>query len=954
MGPSKKGFRLTTRARLRRWLFYSRRTLRQRARRAARPATMPLLAMFVLLPALVIGNALTARAANGTMLAAGVTFPFNGVWLDGTTAGHYWDASGGAGMCRIDASATGQTGFVENASTCDVQSKKPTQAVVGPRNADGTYYVYLADMSSKSGGPVRVTFDPTADNGNGLIVPGSGLLVGGLDTVGFFADANSNFKNSSVTLGPCNHSNTNPVVENTSTGPCLALYLGFERSKKIERINWVDKPINQQSIEDISQTADRRKGVRFGIATFKNSDGTSDLYIDELGGIGVSRLKDIATCPPNVNGQGGCGAAVVPQIGTFFPQGIAVQTDANGTGQSLYIADTPRIGGSTVLRYTPSTGFQDIISSAVPAYQSLLSSGETVTTYQFIQGLALNPHTGDLFIGDDPTFAILVNPPLARGHLWMVPANATPDCVGSLLNSCPVPAAPSQVVASLYGYGVTAPKGGAVFLPSADGGHLWVGDHAQGFCRLDQVPGTSLHAVNPSACDDGNALGSSGQAVYDDTVNADGTHFVYVAQNDHLNVGIWRFTYDLNADNGAGMVRNPPVLMAPNAGLDGNKANGLALGPCAANAPTTCKHALYVGGLLDGFIRRVNNPEDDPRIQTVQLVAMTTDQKGGVVGRGINGSMGMIGDDLYLPENLGFTVVHNIGQCPTVSAAGTAVCPTTPLRIGQFGFIFGAGIATDPDPTHSTAGLVYASVSPGAANATIYQYDVATGTARVFTTQGQMPAPGTADATVYCTLICTRPGDPVIPPGALAPFNFAQGLYVDPNSGGLFVTDDRLAGTRGGRGHVWVTPFVPFPAPPPGSPTPTPTATSAPSTVCVVNVSVPSLAGGMTEWMQLTQTAPGSITAHWTIPAPQSAALAIYAGNPFVGQLDPVATGLKGKPLAVQNASNTTSFSIATTAQPAGTYTVQFFNGGGAIPATSGTVGFTNLVAGPACPTQFP
>jgi len=316
--------------------------------------------------------------------------------------------------------------------------------------------------------------------------------------------------------------------------------------------------------------------------------------------------------------------------------------------------------------------------------------------------------------------------------------------------------------------------------------------------------------------------------------------------------------------------------------------------------------------------------------------------------------MGMIGDDLYLPENLGFTVVKNIGQCPTVTAAGTAVCPSTPLPIGQFGFIFGAGIATDADPTHSTAGLVYASVSPGAASATIYQYDVASNTARVFTTQGQMPALGTADATVYCTLTCTRPDDPAIPLGGRAPFNFAQGLYVDPNSGGLFVTDDRLAGARGGRGHVWVTPFVPFPALPPGSPTPTPTATAAPSTVCVVSVSVPSLAGGMTEWMQLTQTAPGAITARWTIPAPQSAALAIYAGNPFAGQPDPVAAGLKGKPLAVQNASNTTSFAVATTSQPAGTYTVQFFNGAGAIPATSGTVGFTNLVAGPACPTQFP
>ena len=50
-------------------------------------------------------------------------------------------------------------------------------------------------------------------------------------------------------------------------------------------------------------------------------------------------------------------------------------------------------------------------------------------------GLAINPHNGDLFIGDDPTFAILVNPPLAKGHVFTIKADATgavpADCVGT-------------------------------------------------------------------------------------------------------------------------------------------------------------------------------------------------------------------------------------------------------------------------------------------------------------------------------------------------------------------------------------------------------------------------------------------------------------------------------------------------------------------------------------------
>src|SRR6185436_16315076 len=141
-----------------------------------------------------------------------------------------------------------------------------------------TYFVYLADMSSKSGGPVRVVYNPNADPaapggpGRGAIVAGSGTLLGGLNTVGFFADSAGNFKNSSVALGPCNDSSSGAIAD---TG-CKALYLGFERSKMIERINHVDQPVAQQSIETISKTTDPRKGVRFGIGMFHNTNGTDD------------------------------------------------------------------------------------------------------------------------------------------------------------------------------------------------------------------------------------------------------------------------------------------------------------------------------------------------------------------------------------------------------------------------------------------------------------------------------------------------------------------------------------------------------------------------------------------------------------------------------------------------------------------------------------------------------
>jgi hypothetical protein len=142
--------------------------------------------------------------------------------------------------------------------------------------------------------------------------------------------------------------------------------------------------------------------------------------------------------------------------------------------------------------------------------------------------------------------------------------------------------------------------------------------------------------------------------------------------------------------------------MAPNAGLDGDKANGLALGPCKPGAPATCKHSLYVGGLLDGFIRRINNPEDDPRVQTVDVVAMTTDQRAGVLGRGINGSMGMIGDDLYPPENQGFTVVKGISACPTSGQ----VCPTIPPAGSAEATVYCTTTCTRPvDPANPPGGF---------------------------------------------------------------------------------------------------------------------------------------------------------------------------------------------------------------------------------------------------------
>ena len=98
-----------------------------------------------------------------------------------------------------------------------------------------------------------------------------------------------------------------------------------------------------------------------------------------------------------------------------------MQNDAAGNGKFIYVADSPNDTQATVLRYNIASGQQDVVASSVDPYDSLLNPGQTVTTFNFITGLIVNPHNGDLFIGDDPTFAILVNPPTNKGHLFKIP-----------------------------------------------------------------------------------------------------------------------------------------------------------------------------------------------------------------------------------------------------------------------------------------------------------------------------------------------------------------------------------------------------------------------------------------------------------------------------------------------------------------------------------------------------
>jgi hypothetical protein len=379
--------------------------------------------------------------------------------------------------------------------------------------------------------------------------------------------------------------------------------------------------------------------------------------------------------------------------------------------------------------------------------------------------------------------------------VWKLPsayASAT-ACNGTTVTTACVdalgaPGIPAQIApppslakpATLVSWGQTSPHGLA-WMPGQLGGHLWIADHTQGLCRLDPAPDhLDLFATNPTFCDPMGTIGSPGQPVYDVTPNGDGTHFLYVPDQAVKSPGLWRLTFNPATETIAN-----PVLMAPGAGLDNNKLDGVAMGPDGN---------LYAGGLKNGFIYRLKNPRGDPASMAVDIIGTTTDN------RGINGTIGFLGNDLYLPENKGAGVITNAVGC-ALASTNFVPCQSTLIKIPTV--IFASSVATDPK-----TGVVYVAVASGAANGTIYRYQPSTGASTIYATQAQLPTGMSSAYVEDCTQTCQRAPDTGIPANGVVGFHFPLGMLVD-SSGTLLIADDPAAGVRGFHGHVYSVPFAP-------------------------------------------------------------------------------------------------------------------------------------------------
>lgn len=318
---------------------------------------------------------------------------------------------------------------------------------------------------------------------------------------------------------------------------------------------------------------------------------------------------------------------------------------------------------------------------------------------------------------------------------------------------------------TLFGTQVTGPAGGALV-----DGHFWVSDHLGAFCRMDQtgsgaLAGTFAEAVCyvgalPGARDRTN---QPGQPSWDSSRN-----LVYVPDYKSNSLGVWRFTYAPATQTMTGL----PAQIAPNAGLGGLRPDATALGPDGN---------LYVGSLNTGDIKRVTNPAGDPSTQIVQTIGKSSHGKRVF-------SLAFVGNDLYLAEANGLTVIRN-ATSPTCTGGCQAVPVPGTVNVETDGIVFDG------------ADTIYFAQAN-----TVYRYTISTGAVVAYANAGTLTPDQAAavapDPSIYLwSMNCSGNTCPFVFPGGQP-----TGLTLDAQ-GNLYVGEDPGAASGlNARGRIWEIP----------------------------------------------------------------------------------------------------------------------------------------------------
>ena len=190
-----------------------------------------------------------------------------------------------------------------------------------------------------------------------------------------------------------------------------------------------------------------------------------------------------------------------------------------------------------------------------------------------------------------------------------------------------VAAAPASaaVTGSMLATGLNSP-GGTVRL----GGHLWVADHVNGFCRLDPNAATGKLAINTATCN--TAALSPGQPAFDPVTNS-----VYVPDNSTKGNGVYRLSFNPTTET----VRTS-ALLGSDVIVAGNKPTSTVL-----SADGT---ALYVGSIRGGNLVKIANPATSA---AGQVIGRTSDGRGASGLAIANHSDGTPGSSLFVAEGAG-------------------------------------------------------------------------------------------------------------------------------------------------------------------------------------------------------------------------------------------------------------------------------------------------------------
>jgi hypothetical protein len=254
-------------------------------------------------------------------------------------------------------------------------------------------------------------------------------------------------------------------------------------------------------------------------------------------------------------------------------------------------------------------------------------------------------------------------------------------------------AAAALLVGSLIGGGGPAGAAtGTVYARRITGSHLWVSDHALGFCRLDGPGADGTFAINQATCS--LAATSPGQPAASGNV-------VFVPDNAAKGRGVWRLSFNAGTETVGGA-----VLVA---GLPGGKRATATALDAAGN--------LYVGFIKSGDIYRVPRATGVPGAPV--LIGRTTD------GRGVSG-LAVAGGSLYIAEGTAVTLMRDAATCRPCITEVTDISSTAPTAIANFG-----------------DDVLYVAETPGV-DSTVLRFTVSSGAEDVYATTGNDGAVSTA------------------------------------------------------------------------------------------------------------------------------------------------------------------------------------------------------------------